>query len=138
MNPTYKESEAGEALNIYLNSELIEEGKPFIDIQAKTIGGKEFKLSHLLGRTILLIFGMTGCSAARRLNRYMKANQINISPNIEIVSFFTGNNRNTWEKVSKEDDINWTNISTLEGNKGKIKALYDIHAAPTVFYIKKN
>ena len=137
LEPVYQNSEFGTALNIYVNKELIEVGKPYIDIQANTLDGNKFRLSELIGNNILLIFWSSGCKAARSLNQYLSSNYPKINSNVKIISFSTGSDKGTWEKASQEDKICWHNISNLEGPRGKVKTLYNVLAIPTLFHINK-
>ena len=51
-----KSSVNAQALKVFLNGELAEKGKQFIDFDAKTLNGMPFKLSSLKGNYILLNF----------------------------------------------------------------------------------
>lgn len=137
LSPKLKQSKSANALKTFLYKKTVKTGHPFIDFEAKTIDGKNFKLSSLKGRYIYLSFWSSGCRACRKENRFLSENFNKIPKDLSIVSFSTDKNSTNWINASKEDNIFWTNISDNEGGKGQVKTLYDVQALPTSYFINK-
>lgn len=137
LSPELKQSKSTKALRVFLHKNIAEIGKPFIDFEAKTIDGENFKLSSLKGKYIYLSFWSYGCLACRKENKFLSENYNKMPKDLSIVSFSTSKNATNWINASKEDNIFWTNISDSEGGKGKVKTLYNVQSLPTSYFINK-
>jgi thiol-disulfide isomerase/thioredoxin len=138
LEPEFKNSKNGIAINVFLNQRLAEKGSHFIDFDAKTIEGKDFSLSSLKGKYVYLTFWSSSCGPCRMENKHLSQNFEKIPNNLEIVSFSVDSNRDYWEKASKQDKIMWHNVSDLEGQNGEIKTIYGVQPLPTSFLINKD
>ncbi len=132
-----KSTAKARALMIFVNGELAEKGKQFIDFDAQTLDGTSFKLSSLKGHYILLDFWSAGCGPCRLQNKKVSKEYNRIKDKISIVSFSMDKNKTDWLQASKVDNIHWTNVSDLKGENGKIKTQYNVQAMPTSFLINK-
>ncbi|MBS2211641.1 AhpC/TSA family protein [Carboxylicivirga mesophila] len=126
------------ALNVYLYEKIAKIGDSFIDFEANTIDGQQFKLSSLKGQYIYLSFWSAGCRPCRMENKYLSENFDQVPDNLSIVSFSVDKNKAAWVNASKADNINWHNVSDNAGTKGKIKTQYQVQAIPTSFLIDKD
>lgn len=127
-----------QALMLFVNDQLAEKGKQFIDFDAKTLDGASFKLSSLRGQYIVLYFWSAGCGPCRLQNRKVSKEYDRTKDKITIVSFSIDKNKVNWLKASKADNIHWTNnVSDLEGENSTIKTQYNVQATPTSFLINK-
>ena len=133
-----KRTGKGEALRIFFNEDLAQKGKKYIDFEAYSINGQKFKLSSLEGKYILLSFGSAGCAPCRSENKSISENYDKYKDKISFVYFSIDKNKDPWIDASNKDNIKWTNISDLMGEKSRIKNLYNVQSIPTSFLIDKN
>lgn len=135
--PSLKETTNAKALKIFLYEGIAETGKEFIDFSAKSLDGREFKLSSLRGKYIYLSFWNAGCAPCRMENRFFSKNSDSIPKDLDIVSFSIDKNLEAWKKASAIDNISWYNVSDHEGDNGAVKTRYGVQAIPTSFLIDK-
>ncbi|MBN8851541.1 MAG: hypothetical protein BGO55_04495 [Sphingobacteriales bacterium 50-39] len=133
---TLKTSQKGQGLKVFLYSELAQKGKPMIDFEVRTIGGRPFKLSSLKGKYIYLTFGSAGCGPCRMENKALAASYSKLQPDIEIVTFSLDRHLTDWEKMTREDKISWYNVSDMKGD-GEVKNLYNVQSIPVAFLIDR-
>lgn len=137
MTEALQMSNKARGLREFLFGRLVRTGGPFMDFTARTLDGKEFSLSSLKGSNILLTFWDAACVPCRRENKLISQRYKMLEDQVKIVSFSIDKNLQNWQKASKEDDIQWTNVSDLEGSKGRIKTQYEVQAIPTAYLINK-
>lgn len=137
MSEEIRMSAKARGLRAFLFGRTISTGEGFADFTAQTIDGKEFRLSSLKGKNILLTFWDAACVPCRHENKMINEHYKSLEKIVEIVSFSIDKNLQNWQKASKEDNIHWTNVSDLEGSKGKIKTQYEVQAIPTAYLINK-
>jgi peroxiredoxin len=138
LTPKFKETSNAKALKIFLYEKLAQKGQPFIDFNAKTLKGEDFKLSSLKGNYIYLTFWSAGCGPCRMENRFLSKSFDEIPKNLSVVSFSTDKNTKLWVEASKSDSILWNNVSAIEGEFDKVKTIYEVQAIPTSFLIDRN
>lgn len=134
---TMKETQVANALSVFLFEESAKESSPFIDFEAQTIDGEEFKLSSLKGKYIYLCFWSAGCAPCRMENKFISKHFSEVPKELSIVSFSIDKNIDAWQNASEADSIIWHNVSDNEGTKGRIKTQYQVQAIPTSFLIDK-
>ena len=122
-------------MEIFLNGKLVQVGKEFIDFEAETTAGNKIKVSQLKGRPFLLIFWDADSEAARILNEFLSSYYFQIISHFEVVSLSLDENQETWKKASIEDQITWINLNVKSEEASKVKALYNVQAIPTLFWI---
>ena len=55
---------------------------------------------------------------------------------LNIISISFDDNRESWQRAIKEDQITWTQLSDLQGfDKSKVKDLYNVQRLPTIYVI---
>jgi len=133
-----KKTKKANLLNAFLHDRIVKQGEQFVDFDAVTIKGKQFKLSNLSGNYIYLSFWNPGCGPCRMENRFLSKHIKEIPDNLSIVSFCTSMNSKHWNKASEQDNISWINLSDCLGENSLIKAKYNVQALPTSFLIDKN
>lgn len=138
LTPKFKVTPNAKALKIFLNEKLAQKGQPFIDFNAKTLNGEDFSLSSLKGNYIYLCFWSSNCGACLMENKFLSKHFKEIPKDMSIVSFSIDKNIKLWNETSKTDSIVWYNVSSLEGEFGKVKTIYEVQAIPTSFLIDKN
>lgn len=98
--------------------------------------GKEFKLSSLKGKYVLVDFWASWCSPCRAENPYLlKAyNQLK-NKHFEIVGISLDETKSAWLGAVKKDGMPWIQVSDLKGFKSEIATKYGISAIPQNFLI---
>ncbi len=135
MSPQYQDSPAGRGIQFFLSNEVLQVGDRCPSFQVQTIQGEDFNLTQLMGRYAYLIFWGANCGGCRSHNKYVKANLHRFPPEVQVVSFYLGNNVASWEKASTEDQITWLNLSDLATGFSQIQTLFGVQAVPNAFLI---
>ena len=133
----YQQTPKAKAIKISFQNSVPGIGNMFIDFDAKTLDGEDFKLSSLKGNYIYLSFWNAGCGPCRLENRFFSEHLKSIPSNLSIVSFSIDKNRENWKRASEKDNISWHNVSDGEGDIGSIKTKYGIQAIPMSFLVNK-
>lgn len=133
-----KNTQKGIFLRTFLENKKIKIGSHFIDFSAKDLNDNNVKLSDFKGKIIILDFWDRYCPPCRKMNREeLPLIHNNYKDNVTIVSFSLDKAVENWKIASKEDKINWINISDLKGFDSEIAARYNLVARPTTFIIDK-
>lgn len=135
IDPQFNTTKFYQVLKIFVETKIITEGDQFAEIEAKTIDNKPFKLSSIKGKYILLDFWSAGCGPCRRMNKDLATKYNQLKDKVELVSFSIDNNPRYWEMATKQDNIQWTNISDLKGRNSLAYIQYGITGVPCSFLI---
>jgi peroxiredoxin len=130
-----KSSPEAVALDAFASGKTTEKGLALIDFTVKTIEGKPFTLSDLKGRYVLLNFWNPGCVPCLWEFKEINKHYDQLKHRLTIVSFNIGSNKDQWLTASKRSNIQWTNVSDLAGDNGKIKTQYNVQGIPNSFLI---
>lgn len=130
-----KSSTEAIALDGFAYGKTTEKGLPIIDFTAKTIDGQAFTLSDLKGRYVLLNFWNPGCVPCLWEFKEINKHYDRLKDKLTIVSFNIGSNKDQWLATTKRSNIQWTNVSDLAGENGKIKTQYNVQGVPNSFLI---
>ncbi|MBX2873305.1 MAG: TlpA family protein disulfide reductase [Saprospiraceae bacterium] len=133
--PSLQHTKLARSLRIFLSGDLVKVGQAFHDIEAQEISGKDFKLSSLIGKPILLTFWGGGCRGARMRNQWLSDHHETLKSQVQLVNFYLGLDKARWQQLSKEAEIHWGNISDLQGCDGAVKTRYDFQGVPTSILI---
>jgi peroxiredoxin len=129
----------GYVINQYIQTREPQVGDHYTDISGKDFEGKEVKLSDFKGKVILLDFWASWCGPCRmNMNQLAGTYKQYHNKGFEILSFSIDTNKDSWKKISVQDNVQWTNISDLKGNFGKSVASYKVQGIPKAFLIDKN
>jgi len=133
-------SKNGIALKNSFEIERIKIGEPFIDISAKDLEGNIVKLSDFKGEVIVLDFWAIWCHYCHEQNQeeFPRLKEKYKNEDFVIISYSVDVDKKDWEKSTKADNIDWINISNLEGLSDKVITQYGVQSYPTSFIIDKD
>ena len=110
-----------------------------IDFTLPNKDGKEFKLSSLKGKYVLVDFWASWCAPCRAENPFMlKAYNELKDKNFEIVGVSLDETRAAWLKAVEQDKLPWIQVSDVKGFKTEIAVRFGISAIPQNVLIDPN
>ena len=118
------------------------DSKDYVTLIGKVEGVKNDslkKLSDFKGKIFLLEFWASWCGPCRKENPNLnKIYKIFKSNGFEIVSVSLDNNKKSWIKAIKEDNLSWEQLSDLNGDYNKAAIIYGVSTIPDNFLIDKD
>lgn len=115
-------------------------GKQAPEIALRNPDGKEFKLSDLQGKLVLLDFWASWCGPCRKEN----PNVVNVynkfrDKGFTIYSVSLDGNRDAWMRAIKSDKLEWPyHVSELKEWKSSAATAYNVSGIPASYLIDKN
>ena len=119
---------AQEAYTMLFPPQHVEVGKEMADTDLFDLQGNKHHLAELKGKYILIDFWSSGCGPCIMAIPEMGELASTYKDKLNIVSIST-DNKNVWERASKEHPMTWNNWNDLKGNAG-IYAQYDQGGIP--------
>ena len=119
---------AQEAYTMLFPPQHVEVGKEMADSDLFDLQGNKHHLAELKGKYILIDFWSSGCGPCIMAIPEMGELASTYKDKLNIVSIST-DNKNVWERASKEHPMTWNNWNDLKGNAG-IYAQYDQGGIP--------
>ncbi|SDG74896.1 Peroxiredoxin [Pedobacter terrae] len=102
-----------------------------IDFTLPDKDGKEFKLSSLKGKYVLVDFWASWCVPCRAENPFlMKAYHELKDKNFEIVGVSLDDTKAAWMRAVEQDKLPWTQVSDVKGFKTEVAVRFGITAIP--------
>lgn len=106
----------------------VEVGKEMADTDLFDLQGNKHRLAELKGKYILIDFWSSGCGPCIMAIPEMGELATTYKDKLNIVSIST-DNKNVWERASKEHPMTWNNWNDMKGNAG-LYAQYDQGGIP--------
>lgn len=132
--PVGQESVAKDFTNARLQGVAI--GRKAPEFTAKTVDGKEFKLSDQRGRFVLIDFWATWCApCVAELPTVKKVYEEFGASGFTVVSISFDRNAETAAKYMREKEMPWTQIWAENGANGPLAQLYGVSGIPATFLI---
>jgi thiol-disulfide isomerase/thioredoxin len=139
LKPEVKNSPMAMQLQNDLNQKQKFKEGVFEDFTMPAVDGKDFKLSSLKNKKIILIdFWSSGCAPCREAHPdLIKLYKKYADKGLEIVSISLDDKTDDWLRAIKQDDINaWVNVSDLKAWKSELIQHYYLNYIP--FHILLN
>jgi thiol-disulfide isomerase/thioredoxin len=119
---------AQETYTMLFPPQHVEAGKEMADADLFDLQGNKHHLAELKGKYILIDFWSSGCGPCIMAIPEMGELASTYKDKLNIVSIST-DNKNVWERASKEHPMTWNNWNDMKGNAG-IYAQYDQGGIP--------
>ena len=115
--------------------ESLKEGNEAPDFTLKDIDGKDFKLSSLRGKYVVLDFWGSCCGWCIKGIPDMKASYAKHNGKVEFVGIDCNDTEQDWKDAVKEHDMPWIHVRN-EGNPD-VAVMYGIEGYPTKIIVDK-
>ncbi|MGV3509178.1 MAG: DUF4369 domain-containing protein [Sphingobacteriaceae bacterium] len=136
LNTRLKESKYGKRISTYLKvGDVLKKGDYFSDFSAVDQFGKQWKLSDLRGKYILLDFSTTYCGPCIMAMKDLQSLNATLSDKLAIVSFSGDIGKDTWLKGVKRDNPSWPSLWDGKGTYGETIIKYGVSGYPTFYLI---
>ena len=114
-------------------------GDKFIDFTQKDTSGNNIKLSDFKGKVILLEFWGSWCESCIEKHPYLIELYKEFNQNgFEILEVAAETKKAQWIKAINRDNLPWTNVTELKGDKNKAAIIYRVKEYPTNFLIDRS
>ena len=116
-------------------------GKKFADFEMTDMNGKTRKLSEFVGngKIVLIDFWASWCPPCRRdMPNIVEVYKQYKNKGFEIVGVSLDSKKEAWEKGVKDLDINWMQLSDLQGWKNAGAKLYGVNSIPHTVLVDKD
>lgn len=124
--------------SILENEKKIMEGSLAPDFTLKDIDGKEYKLSDFRGNYVLFEFSASWCSWCKKEIPYLQqAYEYGRDKNFIIFTINLDKTKELWEEEVKKGEVEWMQLSDLQGMSGGVASQYNITGIPQIFFIDK-
>jgi peroxiredoxin len=123
------------ALNSF--GQYLPPGSNAIDFNGRSMDGKDFKLSDLKGKYVLLDFTATGCAPCWKSYPHLTEAQKKFKDNLQVVTFhILDTAKAMWNKRAATDkiEVNWIQLWDVK-DKEKVTKQYKVDGMPIYYLI---
>jgi peroxiredoxin len=114
-------------------------GKAAPEFAQNDVNGKLLSLSSLKGKYVLVDFWASWCGPCRAENpNVVKAFQKYHAKGFDILGVSLDEKKDKWQEAIKKDNLNWNQVSDLQGWKNSVAELYGVQGIPMNFLIDKD
>jgi len=139
LSPALKNTETANACITYANlPEPHKIGDYFMDFQQSDTSGRPIKLSDFKGKIIILEFWSTHCGPCVQEIPYLKEVYKKYQPlGLEIIGIAEQSIKQEWIQFINDKEIDWIQLSDLNGKHNKVSMLYEAYSKPTKIFINR-
>ena len=128
---------SGKRLLHHIESEQIEEGSRYYEIDAVDAKGRDFRLSSLKGKKILFLYGGLSCIGQEGRDYLNKIYNETSRDDFEIVTYCLSSNLDDLQKVQQVHSCNFFLVSDFLEDDSPVYILYGAQSTPTCFFISQ-
>jgi thiol-disulfide isomerase/thioredoxin len=136
-----KSSPYNKQLDNYFNrKEKIKKEKLFEDFEMRTNEDKNFRLSSIRGKKLILIdFWASDCFPCKaRHKELVELYEQYSAKGLEIVSVSLDDNKTEWLQAIKTDNMKWINVSDLKGWDTPLAVSYFVELIPYALWVDRD
>jgi peroxiredoxin len=134
---TMRNSPYGKSILYHIESKQVEEGSQYYDFKATTSDGKEFALSSLEGKNILLLYGGLDCMGKDGRDYLNTLYNETSRDDFEIVVYCPASNMEELKELLTYFPCDFLLVSDFLQDHTPMKILYGAQATPTCFFINE-
>ena len=109
------------------------------DFTLPTSDGRKFTLSKMPGKVKIVDFWASWCGPCRLNNPVLRQLYADYhAAGLEIVNVSLDEKRDRWLAAVKQDQLTWTQVSSLKGWKDDVAKNYSVTAIPAIFVLDAN
>ena len=117
----------------------VSKGSKAPDFTLPTSDGRKFTLSKMPGKVKIVDFWASWCGPCRLNNPVLRQLYADYhAAGLEIVNVSLDEKRDRWLAAVKQDQLTWTQVSSLTGWKDDVAKNYSVTAIPAIFVLDAN